>query len=235
MPNDITYAKHWMLQFSTNPNSSVHFLHPLWKCFFFAWNYTCLQKYLNTCQRDEDTEMSCIFGSIFKFFLTTQGEPPSRSYSFPCGSATTHLLPPWQQVPFWGVQKYLNTFSCCCNFLNIAATWTVFTLLESLKSQQLNLLHSFSEKLHIKGSTGHFVNAVNLSTVQNGIMPSSINIEATQTLLTSLESFLKTAVELSTLLWMKLHIKGSTSKKAKKHYICSLLHYRASVQILFWR
>ncbi len=55
-------------------------------------------------------------------------------------------------------------------------------------SQQLNLLHSFSEKLHIKGSTGNSVNAVSLSTVLSRLIECSITIEATQTILTLLES-----------------------------------------------
>ena len=99
-----------------------------WHCLHFPSN-----KYLNTCQRDEKTEISCVFGNIFNYFLA----PPSRTWP-PCGSATTHLPPLWQQVPFWRGAYILNTFSCCSNFLNIAAIWTVFTLLESLKSQQLN-------------------------------------------------------------------------------------------------
>ncbi len=127
-------------------------------------NYTCLQKYFNTRQRDENTEMSCIFGSIFKFSLTAQGGVPLQT-SPTCRHHGSKSL-------FGKVHKYSNTFSCCCNFLNIAATWTVFTSLESLESQQLNLSHSLSEKLHIKGSAGHFVNAVNLSTVLNRIMQS---------------------------------------------------------------
>ncbi len=55
-------------------------------------------------------------------------------------------------------------------------------------SQQLNLFTSVLEKLHIKGSVGHFVNAVGLSAVLTKIMQSSINIEATQTMPSSLES-----------------------------------------------
>ncbi len=75
---------------------------------------TCLQKYLNTPQREESTEMSCVFRSIFIFFLTARGHPPPP-------------LPPPPHTPvaarlFRRVHKYLNTFSCCCNFLNIAAT-----------------------------------------------------------------------------------------------------------------
>ncbi len=47
---------------------------------------------------------------------------------------------------------------------------------------------SFSEKLHIKSSADHFVNAVNMSAVLNRIMQSSIENEATQTIFTLLES-----------------------------------------------
>ena len=109
--------------------------------------YTWIQKYLNICQRDENTEMLNIFDHF-------RGTPPPDL-----------TPPPWRRPhpPWWicchhgskslfgCVHKYLDTFSCCCNFPNSAATWTVSTSLESLKSQQLNLLHSFLEKLHIKG------------------------------------------------------------------------------------
>ncbi len=108
---------------------------------------------------------------------------------------------------FGGVHKYLNTFCCCCNFLNIAATRTVFTVLESLKSQQLNLLHSFSEKLLIEGSTGHLVHAVSLSTVLNRIMQSSINYTNYTYIMGKLEDL---AAELFILFCKKLHIKGNS-------------------------
>ncbi len=127
--------------------------------------YTCLQKFLNARQRDENTEMSCIFGSIFNFFSST----------------TTHLLP--LCISIWTLFPAAVT-----SFMLLSHELYSWTSLEILKSLQLNLLHSFSEKLHMKGSTGHFVNAVNLSTVLHRITQSSINIEATQTILTLLES-----------------------------------------------
>ncbi len=76
------------------------------------------------------------------------------------GHKSSVLKPLCGKSLFGCVHKYSDTFSCCCLFLNNAVTWTVFTSLESLKSQQLNLSHSLSEQLHIKGSAGHFVNAV---------------------------------------------------------------------------
>ncbi len=69
-----------------------------------------------------------------------------------------------------------------------------------LEVSAVELIHSFSKKLHIKGSAGHFVNAVSLSTVLNRILQSYINIEATQTILTSLRKLKDFAVELFTFL-----------------------------------
>ncbi len=57
-----------------------------------------------------------------------------------------------------------------------------------LKVSAVELFTLLWMKLHIKGSAGHFVNAVSSSAVRNRIMQSSINIEATHTVLTSLES-----------------------------------------------
>ncbi len=176
--------------------------------------HTFLQKYLNTHLRDENTEISCVFESIFNFFYHSRGTPPSRPHTHTLWLC--HHPPAGSKSLFGCVHKYLNTFSCCCNFLNIAARWTVFTLLESLKSQQLNLLHTFSEKLHVKGSAGHFVNAVSLSLVLNRIMQSSINIAATQTILTSLESLKTWQLNLSLYFGWSCIFKAALAIKQKK-------------------
>ena len=175
--------------------------------------------------------MSCVFGSIFKFFWLLKGSSPSRPHLPTVAPPPPNYRHCGSKSLFGCVHKYLNTFSCCCNFLNIAATWTVFTSLESLKSQQLNLLHSFSEKLHVKGSAGHFVDAVRLSTALNRFMQSSINIEATQTILTLLESLKTWQLNFSLHFGWNCMLKAALAIQ-QKILICSLLHYRAGVQIL---
>ena len=66
-----------------------------------ATRYTCLQKYLNTRQRDENTEMSCIFGNIFNFFYHSRGTPPSRPHHPPAATAAAS--------PFLGVCISIRT------------------------------------------------------------------------------------------------------------------------------
>ncbi len=61
-------------------------------------------------------------------------------------------------------------------------------IIGKLKVSAVELITFIIEKLHVKGSTGHFVSAVNLSTGLNRIMQNSINVEAAQTILTLLES-----------------------------------------------
>ncbi len=47
--------------------------------YFCVHTYTCLQKYLNTRQRDENVVMSCVFGSIFNSFDHSRGTPPLQT------------------------------------------------------------------------------------------------------------------------------------------------------------
>ncbi len=60
---------------------------------------------------------------------------------------------------------------------------TCIYIVGKLKVSAVELFTLLWMKLHIKGSAGHFVNAVSLSTVLMRIMQSFITIEATQTIL----------------------------------------------------
>ncbi len=120
-----------------------------------------------------------VFLEAFSIFLLLKGSTPSPDLTPPpVDLPHTPLPPPWQQVPFLGVCLSIQTLFPAAVTSLILQLHELNESLENWKSQQLNLLHSFSEKLHIKGSAGHFVNAVSLSTVLNRIMQSSINIEA---------------------------------------------------------
>ncbi len=150
--------------------------------------YTLASKSIWTPIRGMKILKYCTFLEAFSIFFATQGKH----------------LPPSRPPPPWLCHHPPATTMAASPFLGVCISiWMLFPVVVTSLILQLHelylhhwkawslsryFLHSFLEKLHIKGSAGHLVNAVNLCTVLKRIMQSSMNIAATQTILTSLES-----------------------------------------------
>ncbi len=66
------------------------------------------------------------------FFDHSRGTPPPDLPLPPVALPPSSCHHRGSRSLFVGVHKHLDTFSCCCKFLNIAATWTVYSLLQKL-------------------------------------------------------------------------------------------------------
>ncbi len=88
----------------------------------FQLSYTCLQKYLNTYQTDENIEMLCILGSIFKFFWSLEANT-SLQTSPTQGHLRTKSMSPWRHP----------TGTYCANVRLYGKRWRNILIITTLK------------------------------------------------------------------------------------------------------